>query len=66
MSCVAARQLDPQPHVAPHSCLAFLWGWVSSTAKERANEILNYSNQIASLQKQLEVSCMNVLRVQVR
>jgi hypothetical protein len=34
-------------------------------AKERANEILNFSNQIASLQKELELSTMRVLRQQV-
>ena len=38
----------------------------SSYAKERANEILNNSNLIASLQKKLEHSTMNVLRCQVR
>jgi tetraacyldisaccharide-1-P 4'-kinase len=38
----------------------------SSYAKERANEILNLSNEIASLQKQLELSTLGVLRHQVR
>jgi len=38
----------------------------STYAKQKANEILNYSNEIASLQKELETSTMKVLSKQVR